>query len=218
MKLDEHGRYIIEWGRNKGKKRHATYLEAETDAANYLDPNKIMLDRRRSKVMELRQQRGMKLDEIVDYINAHGDKYLVEGGTYSPAQLQKDLIACLRAMRDKTTELAKEWLPTELYNLEKEEDEIESLQKKLYDLAMREDPSLKNIEDYEKVARTFSELSKRKDAIRNRRAKYLPLETPKKVDVRQQNVYGTVEDYLALKKEQEKQEQEAIEGEFEEAS
>ena len=207
-------------GPHKGKIKGKTYMSHKEKAAKYTDPKKIKLDSRRNKVMELRRERGMTLYEISEHMRGQGTRYLEEGQKYGLETVVNDLRAGLRSMREDTQKLAKEYLPEELANLEEEQDQVLSIVSDTYKALQNRKPSLENIEEYEKLQRTFDRALERLDRIRSRRAKYLPMETAKKVNIRSQNVYGSIDEYLALKRQAEEEGQEIsdegmiVEGDF----
>lgn len=187
------------WGRNKGKNPSASYALARKQAANYTDPRKVRLDARRREVMRLRQEEGWRTREITEWINLHADKFLEEGVTYSHDYVARDILAGLKVMTEDLEELAKQYLPGELAQVDDEQqqvlDEFERVKAALSEL----DP-IEDIDTYEKLVKVYETLLNRVDRLRSRRAKYLPLETPKKTESHNTEVKVTLDDFLRAKK------------------
>lgn len=202
-----------------------TFLTAELRARDVTRPKSIRLDMRRREVLRLRREpkadgSTRKMWEIRDIIvNTPG--LVAEGRSYGINDVSNDLLVCLQTISDEVKEIAKEYIPIELRKLEKTEESVWDAMGKaqqMLDTIDVGDPDEihANARTMQRIMDMVDKGTKSLDRIMARRAKYLPIETPKESRVDHRVMKFTLDDYLAAKQAAEDSvEESVIEGEFE---
>jgi len=134
-------------------------------------------------------------------------QYIIESGqadsTYDLARLNRDVRRGLKEYLSDQKELTQKYLVNELSSLDKEERRIDSIIDIIIDRMSEKDETGNKIgvKDFTKLVLEMNRTMRTKLAIKERRAKHLPLDAPKQVKVQSANLNFTLDDFLAVKKE-----------------
>ena len=191
---------------------HGDWMTMGTKGYNVTSQKKMRLSHRRKEVMRLRQEEGLRFEEIAERILEQADRFWEnpEEATYSTSLVGKDLLACLQTIGDETHELAKQYLPGELLKLEQREQKVEQGWKDLEEVRSKLMNEVLNLDVdeaiklAERAINMLDKLDQTMDRIQKRRSTLLPLEAPKRMEVDSRSVRVTLEDYLEARSEAER--------------
>lgn len=184
-------------------------------------PENIQRDMRRREVLRLRMEpkpdgstrRLWEIREIVK--NTPG--LVPPDMEYATTSVSTDLLTCVQAVSEEVKEIAHEYLPIELEKLDRSENSVwQGIEQAndLFDMIDWSDPQEihANARTLQRAMDIIDKGTKALDRIMARRAKYLPIEIAKKVEMNHSVVKISLDDYLETRREAEDA---AIEGEFE---
>lgn len=206
-----------------------TYLTHGDTRANrtVTHPRNLMIDARRREVLRLRTElkpdgSRRKLHEIREIIiNTEG--MLPDGMDYNIASVTNDLLVCIQSISDEIKDIAHEYLPYELDKLNKAEETIwDSIYKasELLENIDFSDPEEINSQSrlLERATNSIDKSTRSLERVMSRRAKMLPLEVPKQLQVDKRVMNITLDDFIKAQKEvSEADGNDIVEGTFEES-
>lgn len=173
------------------------WLPAVIESYDKTPVKSAALERART-AFDLRME-GADDNSIIQYIIASGQA----DSTYDLARLNRDVRRGLKEYLSDQKELTQKYLVNELSSLDREEKRVDSIIDIIIDRMLEKDTNGNRIDvkDFAKLVLEMNRTMRTKLAIKERRAKHLPLDAPKQVKVQSANLNFTLDDFLAVKRE-----------------
>lgn len=172
------------------------------DVHNPTAPQKIMMDERRRKALEIRMVRHedgtyYTFKEVAEIMHANFPELLEGTRNYSPSTAYTDCMAGIRALHKDIKELASIYLIAELEKLDALDAANIRATEVLYGKLMDYD---EETDDIESLISSLNKLSSSITRISDRKSKFLGLDAPKEVHAKTMSVNMTMDDFLEMKK------------------
>ena len=153
--------------------------------------------------------------EIRDIILSRADEFWGEDqeASYSTSAVFQDVLVCLETTRDEIYALADEYRPIEMAKLDRAERPFEKIMERVEDDLASYDPHEDSPAKLETIVNTYNKAVNTLLNIMQRRARLIPIEMPKEMNVNKTVFTMSVEDWQEQAA-RELESGEIVEGEF----